>query len=75
MEHSSVTILGIVIPSTEPFLLAVVGVHVLFGLACVISGLIAMLAIKGTGRHTTFGTIYFWCMGGVFLTMTALAIM
>jgi uncharacterized membrane protein len=51
----------------------VVGAHVLFGVACVISGLVAMLANKGRGRHSTFGTIYFWCMGGVFLTMTFLA--
>ena len=75
MGHSSTTILGIATPSTEPFFLAVVSVHALFGLACVISGLVAMLAIKGTGRHTTFGTIYFWCMGGVFLTMAILAAM
>lgn len=69
------TILGIAIPSTDPFFLAVVGVHIVFGLACILSGLVAMLANKGRGRHSTFGTIHFWCMGGVFLTMAILAIM
>ena len=73
MEHSSATVLGVAIPSTDPFFLAVVGVHVLFGLGCIISGLVAMLANKGRGRHSTFGTIYFWCMSGVFLTMAILA--
>lgn len=34
-----------------------------------------MLARKGRGRHSTFGTIYFWCMGGAFLTMTILSLM
>lgn len=34
-----------------------------------------MLSAKGRGRHSTFGTIYFWCMGGAFLTMTILSLM
>jgi uncharacterized membrane protein len=71
----STNLFGIVVPSTDPFFLAVVGVHVLLGLACVLSGLVAMLSNKGRGRHSTFGTIYFWCMAGVFLTMAILAIM
>lgn len=71
----STTLLGIVVPSTDPIFLAVVGVHVLLGLACVLAGLVAMLANKGRGRHSTFGTLYFWCMAGVFLTMAILAIM
>lgn len=69
------TILGIAIPSNSPIFLAIVGVHALFGLACVVSGLLAMLAFKGRGRHSTFGAIYFWCMGGAFLTMSALSFM
>jgi hypothetical protein len=51
----------------------VVGVHVLLGLACTITGAIAMLSQKGAGRHPRYGTIYFWCLAGVFLTATGLA--
>jgi len=69
------TILGIVIPSTDPFFLGVVGLHVLTSLACVIFGLAAMLLTKGRGRHSAVGTLYFWCLSAVFLTATILAFM
>jgi hypothetical protein len=39
-----ITVLGIPIPSTDPVFLAVVGVHVAFGLAAVIAGAVAMLS-------------------------------
>ena len=66
-------IAGIEIPSTNPVFLSVVGVHILLGLACVITGAIAMLSQKRAGRHPRNGTIYFWCLVGVFLTMAGLA--
>ena len=53
--------------------LTVVGVHVLLGLVCVGTGAVAMLSEKRGGRHPSFGTIYFWCLVGVFLTATGLA--
>ena len=61
---------GIPIPSTDPVFLAVVGVHVAFGLAAVIAGAVAMLSQKGRGRHSNLGTIYFWLLIGVFVTMS-----
>jgi hypothetical protein len=66
-------IAGIVIPSTNPVFLTVVGVHVLLGLACVVTGAMAMLSQKRAGRHPRNGTIYFWCLAGVFLSMAGLA--
>ena len=69
----STTILGIGVPSADPLFLSVVALHVLAGLACVVFGLAAILITKGRGRHSAMGTIYFWCMGVVFLTMTFLA--
>ena len=69
------TILGIVIPSTDHLFLSVVGLHVLIALSCVIFGLAAMLLTKARGRHSAAGTLYFWCLGGVFLTASALAFM
>ena len=51
--------LGIPIPSTSPTFLIVVALHVLVGLVCVIAGAVAMLSPKRSGRHPTFGTIYY----------------
>jgi uncharacterized membrane protein len=72
---NTTVVLGIPIPSTDPFFLAVVGVHVLFGLAAVIAGVGAMLSRKGRGRHSTLGTLYFWLLFGVFSTMSMLSFM
>jgi hypothetical protein len=64
---------GIEIPSTNPVFLTVVGVHILLGLACTVTGAVAMLSQKRAGRHPRYGTIYFWCLAGVFLTAASLA--
>ena len=74
MANQNTTILlGIPIPSSDPVLLEIVGVHVVFGIATVIVGAVAMLSNKGRGRHSNFGTVYFWCLFGVFVTMSALS--
>lgn len=61
------------VPSNSPIFLAIVGVHILLGLACVITGAVAMLIPKRKGRHPTFGTIYFWCLSGVVALATGLS--
>lgn len=67
---------GIEIPSTDPVLLAVVlGVHIPLGLACVVIGVIAMLSPKRRGRHSNFGTIYFWCLLALSASATFLSLM
>src|SRR6266851_4139087 len=74
MTDGDMTIVaGIEIPSTNPAFLTVVGVHVLLGLACTVTGAIATLSQKRAGRHPRYGTIYFWCLAGVFLTAASLA--
>ncbi len=73
MTDYAINVAGIEIPSSDPVFLAVVGVHVLFGLVCTIAGAIAMLSVKRRGPHPSFGSIYFWCLGGVFVTAAALA--
>lgn len=76
MESEGTTVvLGIPIPSSDPVFLAVVGGHILFGLAAATTGAGAMLAQKGRGRHSNFGIIYFWCLFGVFISMSALSLM
>jgi hypothetical protein len=71
---NTTTIAGITIPSTAPWFLAVVGGHIVVGLACVLSGAAAMLSPKRRGGHSTFGMIYFWCLLVVFTSATALSI-
>ncbi len=76
MSPDNTTVLfGLPIPSSSPLFLVIVGVHVLFGLASVITGAVAMLSIKRHGQHSHFGIAYFWCLTGVFFTMSALAFM
>lgn len=55
---------GILIPSTSPLFLTLVGVHVLFALVAVVAGAIAMLSAKRAGRHPFFGSIYYWTLAG-----------
>ena len=74
MADTSTTVAGIPIPSTDPAFLAVVGVHVLLGLACTITGIVAMLSPKRAGRHPKFGSVYYWSLCGVFVTASGLAI-
>ena len=75
IQASNTTIVaGIEVPSTSPVFLAMAGVHVLFGLACVIAGAVAMLSPKRQGRHPTFGTVYFCCLAALFISATSLSI-
>lgn len=74
-DEKTTIILGIPIPSNDPIFLTIVGVHVVFGLAAVIAGAVAMLSHKGRGRHSNWGTIYVWLLLGVFVTMSALSFM
>ena len=68
-------IIGFDLPSDSPLFLSVLSVHVLFGLACVILGIAAMLSVKRSGKHPRFGTAYYWCLFILFATATVLAVM
>ena len=72
LDHS-IVILGIPIPSSAPVFLAIVAVHVLAGLGCIIAGLIAMLSMKRPGRHPIAGTAYYWLLAMVLASMSVLA--
>lgn len=74
MAEGVTVVAGITIPSISPAFLAVVGFHVLVGLTCVATGAVAMLSRKGRGRHSDFGTIYFWALVAAFASSTGLAI-
>jgi hypothetical protein len=73
MTDGTTNIAGIEIPSSDPIFLAVVGIHLLLGVTCTLAGVVAMLSHKRAGPHPRYGTIYFWCLIGVFATATGLA--
>ena len=75
MTADTTIVAGIEIPSVSRVFLTVVGIHVLLGIACVITGLLAMCSKKRRGRHPQFGTIYYWCLSAAFATSTFLSAM
>ena len=75
MPDQGVVVFGIPIPSSSPVFLGVVAVHVAAGLVCTVAGIMAMLAPKRAGRHPSAGTVYYWSLVVVFLTMTALSVL
>jgi hypothetical protein len=75
VAEGTTVIAGIVIPSTSPLFLAIVGLHVAMALVCVVTGPVAMLSPKRAGRHTRFGSIYYWFLLPVFISATLLSVM
>ena len=74
MTGDTTIVFGVPVPSVDPFFLAVVRFHIVVGIACAAAGAIAMLSRKGRGRHSTFGTIYYWCLAIVVATATGLSV-
>lgn len=66
-------VFGVPVPSADPVFIAVVRFHILVGIACVAVGAIAMFSRKGRGRHSAFGTMYYWCLAVVVGTATGLS--
>ena len=62
MTDEGVVVLGIPIPSSSPFFLSIVAVHVAAGVSCTVAGIVAMLAPKRRGRYPSAApsTIGFW---------------
>jgi formate-dependent nitrite reductase membrane component NrfD len=74
MSENPIIIAGIPIPFRNPALLGVLAIHVLAALASVITGIIAMVSMKGPGRHSFFGTMYYWSLSVVLITALVLAV-
>lgn len=72
-DGSTTVVAGIEVPFDSPILLAVLVIHVCFGLSCVVTGAIAMLSEKRRGRHSVCGTAYYWSLWVVFVTASTLA--
>jgi hypothetical protein len=67
-------ILGDQVGSTAPVFLAILGVHVIAGLAAVITGATAALTRKGSPRHVRAGRWYYRAISTVSATAAGLAI-
>src|SRR5262249_27094225 len=72
MDHE-IVILGIPIPSDDPFFLTTLAVHVPVGMLAVAAGLVAMLQSKGPGPHPKAGSVYYWSLCIVFITASVLS--
>lgn len=73
MDGNPIVIAGIPVPSDAPLFLAVLAVHVFFGLVCVVTGCVAMLSVKRAGRHPQYGTYYYRSLTIVFATVLVLS--
>jgi uncharacterized membrane protein HdeD (DUF308 family) len=74
MPGDTSIVFGVPVPSVDPVFLAVVRLHIFVGIACVVAGIAAMLSYKRQGRHSTFGTIYYWCLALVVASATGLSV-
>ena len=54
--------------------LVAVGVHIIAGLTCVVSGIVAMVSRKGGRIHMAFGRVYVGGIAVVFATMAVMAV-
>jgi hypothetical protein len=73
MDPAPTTFAGFPLPPNSPVFIAVLSIHVLLGLACVVLGIVAMLSAKRPGRHPGAGTLYYWSLAALFATASALA--
>jgi len=60
--------------NTEKFLSLMLVLHIAGGTISLLSGLVAMLTLKGSKVHRTAGKIYFWGMTAVFVGAVIVAI-
>jgi hypothetical protein len=74
-DNSQTVVFGIPIPSTDKVFLSVIAAHVVFGLICVVGGLVAMLSKKGSITHVIAGQFYFWGMTLLYASIITASIM
>lgn len=65
---------GIPIPSTDPTFLRIVMFHSILGIACFISGFIAMISEENNKRHASAGRIYYYKMLISFVSVVIMSV-
>ena len=69
-----IVIAGIPIPSDNPAFLSILVVHIAAGVVCSVAGVVAMTSRKARGRHPLAGSIYYWSLSVVFVSMAMLSV-
>ena len=73
VSRAVTVVAGVAIPSTSPWFLGGVAIHVIAALICVVAGLLAMFSPKGLGPHRKWGVTYYRALLVVFVTAAALS--
>lgn len=73
MTGQPIAIAGTPIPSDNLVFLALLAVHIAAGVVCVFAGIVAMTSRKARGRHPSAGSIYYWSLAVVFISMAVLS--
>ncbi|KAA5542022.1 hypothetical protein [Adhaeribacter rhizoryzae] len=75
MDNEVTFIFGVPVPSDNKLFLAIIVIHIVLGLICIISGMVAMLSQKTTKIHATAGKTYYWGMTVLFITVVITSLM
>lgn len=75
MHEKETIVFGMPVPSDNKVFLIIVIIHIVIGIACILSGLVAMLSKKGSRIHTVSGKTYHIGMVLIFTTVIVLAVM
>lgn len=75
MTDGETILFGIPVPSENKVFLAVIVVHIVLGLICTISGIVAMLSDKTKKTHPVAGKTYFWAMTLLFISIIVASVM
>ena len=57
----------------SPAFFPMLGIHILAGLVCIVTGIVTMASEKRAGLHPTYGTIYHWSLAVLVISAGFLA--
>lgn len=69
------SVFGLPVPEDGKVFLTLIVLHIVLGLTCVVSGIVAMFSQKGQKAHTRAGKVYFAGMTALFVTVILTSIM
>ena len=75
MPAHETNLFGIPVPSDDKVFLIFIVLHIISGIICTVSGIVAMLARKRKGTHSRAGKIYYGGMTALFITIIITSVM